>query len=213
MSAATFGERRLLQVLCISYALVWVVAAIKPVNRTDWLLENLLVFVFVPLLVFTFRRVPLSNVTYILIFLFLGLHAAGAHYTYSEVPFGYWLKETFNLQRNHFDRIVHLSFGLLLTYPVYEVLIRTVKLQGYWALLVPGALIVSLSGLFEIVEGIVAWMVSPELGAAYLGTQGDVWDAQKDMALAMGGAAFVAMLIAARQRWWPRVEKPRHSAG
>src|SRR5687767_2953331 len=125
MSAATFGERRLLQALCIAYALVWVMAAIKPVNRTDWLLENLLVFVFVPLLVFTYRQVPLSNVTYILIFLFLLLHAAGAHYTYSEVPLGYWLKETFNLQRNHFDRIVHLSFGLLLTYPVYEVLIRT----------------------------------------------------------------------------------------
>ena len=199
-AAATFGERRLLQALCFAYAFVWVVAALKPVNRTDWLLENLLVFAFVPLLVFTYRRISLSNLTYILIFLFLLLHAAGAHYTYSEVPFGYWLKATFNLQRNHFDRIVHLSFGLLLTYPVYEVLTRAVKLQGFWALLVPAAIIVSLSGLFEIVEGIVAWVVSPELGAAYLGTQGDVWDAQKDMALALGGAAFVAMVIAARRR-------------
>lgn len=204
MNATSFGERRLLHALCVCYALVWVIAAIKPVNRTDWLLENLLVFAFVPLLVFTYRRLPLSNAAYVLIFLFLILHAAGAHYSYSEVPFGYWLKETFHLRRNHFDRIVHFSFGLLLTYPVHEVLVRIVKVRGFWALLVPAAVIVSLSGFFEIVEGIVAWLVNPELGAAYLGIQGDVWDAQKDMALAIFGAALVGIIIEGRKKWVSR---------
>jgi putative membrane protein len=149
-------------------------------------------------LAFTYRRLPLSDVSYVLLFLFLSLHSAGAHYTYSEVPFGYWLKETFDLQRNHFDRIVHFAFGLLLTYPVHEILTRTVQPRGVWPLLLAVAVITAFSGFFEIVEGIVALLVNPELGAAYLGTQGDVWDAQKDMALATGGAVIVAAVIAFR---------------
>jgi putative membrane protein len=191
-----FRVRRLLQMLCVCYAVIWIIAAINPKDRADWLIENILVFVGVPVLVFTYRRLPLSDLSYTLLFLFLALHSAGAHYTYSEVPFGYWLKETFDLRRNHFDRIVHLAFGLLLTYPVHEILTRTVRPRGPWPLLLAVAVIASLSGFFEIVEGIVALLVNPELGDAYLGTQGDVWDAQKDMALATGGAVIVAALIA-----------------
>ena len=79
MNEKPFPERRLLQVLCILYAIIWIVAAIDPVERSDWLLENLLVFGFVPTLVFTYRRLPLSDVSYILIFLFLVMHTVGAH--------------------------------------------------------------------------------------------------------------------------------------
>ena len=95
-----FRERRLLQALCVGYAIIWIIAAIHPLKRDDWLIENLLVFATVPVLVFTYRRLPLSNAAYTLIFLFLVLHAVGAHYSYSEVPLGYWLKETFHLRRN-----------------------------------------------------------------------------------------------------------------
>ena len=197
----TFRERRLLQVFCACYAVIWIIAAINPKDRADWWIENILVFVGVPVLVFTYRRLPLSDTSYTLLFLFLALHSAGAHYTYSEVPFGHWLKETFHLRRNHFDRIVHLAFGLLLAYPTYEVLKRTVRPRGVWPVLLAVAVIAALSGFFEIVEGIVALLVSPELGAAYLGTQGDVWDAQKDMALATGGAVIVAVVIALRSRF------------
>jgi len=195
-----FRERRLLQALCVCYAIIWIIAAINPVKRDDWLIENLLVFAAVPVLVFTYRRLPLSDAAYTLIFLFLVLHAAGAHYTYSEVPLGYWLKETFHLLRNHFDRIAHLSFGLLLTYPMHEILVRLVKVRGFWALLLPASVIVALSGFFEIIEAIIARLVSPELGAAYLGIQGDVWDAQKDMALAILGATLMATVIALRSK-------------
>jgi uncharacterized membrane protein YjdF len=87
-----FRHRRLLQVLCALYALVWVIAAIEPFDRSDWLLENLLVFVSVPVLILTYRRFPLSDTSYVLIFLFLVMHATGAHYTYAEVPLGYWIK-------------------------------------------------------------------------------------------------------------------------
>jgi len=193
-----FRERRLLQVLCISYALIWIIAAIHPKDRSDWLIENLLVAISVPVLALTYHRLPLSNASYALIFLFLVLHSTGAHYTYSEVPLGYWLKDAFSLRRNHFDRIVHFAFGLLLTYPMYEILTRIVRPRGMWSLLLSVAVITAFSGFFEIVEGIVALLVSPELGNAYLGTQGDVWDAQKDMALAIGGAGMVAVAIALR---------------
>jgi putative membrane protein len=138
-----FRERRLLQVLCISYAIIWIIAAIDPTSRLDWLLENLLVFIGVPTLVFTYRRLPLSDSAYVLIFIFLTLHAIGAHYTYARVPLGYWLQETFHLERNNYDRIVHFSFGLM-AYPIQEVFVRTTKVHGFWALVLPVAAIASL---------------------------------------------------------------------
>jgi putative membrane protein len=196
-----FRERRLLQVLCACYAVIWIIAGVTPKDRADWLIENILVFVGVPVLVITYRRLPLSNASYTLLFLILALHSAGAHYTYSEVPFGHWLKETFNLRRNHFDRIVHFAFGLWLVYPTFEVLKRTVHPRGVWPAMLAVAVIAALSGFFEIVEGIVALLVSSELGAAYLGTQGDVWDAQKDMALATGGALVVGVAIAMQTKF------------
>ena len=133
--------------------------------------------------------------------MFLLLHAVGAHYTYSEVPLGYWAKETFGLSRNHFDRLVHFSFGLLLLRPAREVLMRVACVRGFWSWCLPMTLVVSLSGLFEIVEAVAAWNVNPELGTAYLGTQGDVWDAQKDMSLAVAGAALAVLLAQAASRW------------
>lgn len=187
MSKKPFRERRLLQILCGTYAIIWIIAAIDPVKRSDWLLENLLVFGCVPVLIFTYRRLPLSDASYILIFLFLAMHTVGAHYTYAEVPFGYWLKDTLHLERNHFDRIVHFSFGIM-AYPIQEIFIRITKARGIWALLLPAAITISFSGFFEIIEAVIATLVNPELGAAYLGLQGDVWDAQKDMALAIVGA-------------------------
>ena len=194
-----FRQRHLLQALCAIYLVIWIIAAIAPLKRDDWLLENLLVFVFMGLLIATYRRLPFSDLSYVLIFLFLLLHAAGAHYTYSEVPLGYWAQETFGLRRNHFDRLVHFSFGLLLIQPAREVLMQTGGLRGFWAWCLPIATVVALSGVFEIVEGVVAWNVQPELGIAYLGTQGDVWDAQKDMVLALAGAA-LALLVAQASR-------------
>ncbi|HWB06464.1 MAG TPA: DUF2238 domain-containing protein [Verrucomicrobiales bacterium] len=199
-----FRRRRLLQGLIGAYAAIFVIAAIKPVDRSDWLLESLLVFVAVPVLVLTYRRFPLSNATYVLAFLFLVLHTAGAHYRYADVPLGYWLQNTFSLTRNHFDRIVHLSYGLLLTWPACEILVRACGLRGFWAGAMPPMLIVAISGLFEILEALVAAIVEPELGAAYLGIQGDVWDAQQDMALALAGTIPAVVVFAmTRPAWYP----------
>lgn len=195
LAQAESRNSRLASALLLCYGLLWIWLAIAPLNRRDWLLENLLAFALVVLLVLTCRRFQFSDVSYGLIACFMTLHAVGAHYTYAEVPFGFWLKDLFSLSRNPFDRIVHFAYGALLAYPVREVLIRLAGVRGVWSYYLPASLILAQSGLFEIIESVVAAFVSPELGSAYLGTQGDEWDAQKDMASAFGGAA-PAMIVA-----------------
>src|SRR4051794_24173446 len=154
------------------FVLVFTVTAIKPFSRQDWFLENIPVFVALGLLIGSYRWFRFSNVSYVLIAIFLTLHAVGAHYTYSEVPIGNWIRDRFHLGRNHYDRVVHFSFGLLLTYPVRELLMAKAGLRGIWSYVLPPHIIFGWSGLYEIVEGVVAQFASPELGAAYNGIQG-----------------------------------------
>jgi putative membrane protein len=183
-----FRDHRLLQVVVGSYALVWVITAIQPLDRKDWLLENLLVVALVAILVGTYRAFPLSDLSYLLITAFMTLHAVGAHYTYSEVPFGYWIQHSFGFARNPFDRVVHCSFGLLMAYPIREVFLRVANARGFWAYYLPLDVTLAFSALYEIMEMVVATMVAPGTGDAWLGTQGDIWDPQKDMGLAALGA-------------------------
>jgi len=190
----SFRQNRFLQGVLVAYALIWLLAAWKPLYPHDWLMENLLVFVTVPALAITYRRFPLSDLSYLLIALFLSLHAIGAHYTYSNVPFGFSLKDAWHLSRNPFDRLVHLSFGLLLAYPVREVFLRVAKTRGFWNYYLPLDVVLAFSAVFELFEMAAALLTSPELGDAYLGTQGDVFDAQKDMLMA-GIGAVVAMSV------------------
>lgn len=162
--------------------------AIEPFNARDWWLENLLVFIYGVLLIVTYRRFAFSNLSYGLFTLFLTLHMIGAHYTYAETPIGYWIKDWLELERNHYDRIVHFSYGLLCGFPFYELLRRLARTGRYWSAFLSINMVLAFSAFFEIAESITAEMVSPELGDAYLGIQGDIWDAQKDMGLAILGA-------------------------
>lgn len=196
-------HNRLLQGMIAVYAVVWVVAAIAPFNRFDWLLENLLVFVFVGTLAATYRRFQFSDLSYILITLFLCLHAVGAHYTYSEAPIGHWVKEALSLERNHYDRVVHLSFGLLMAYPMYELVLRAARARGGAVHLLTFTCMVSWSTAYEVVEWVVAEIVDPDAALAYLGTQGDVFDAQKDTVLAASGTVIALLLTAALSRHAP----------
>jgi len=197
-----FADNRLLHILAAIYGVIWVATAVAPLNRFDWFLENLLVFAFVGLLVATYRVLPLSDLSYTLIAVFLSLHAVGAHYTYSESPMGFWLQEAWNLERNHYDRIVHFVFGLLFSYPLREVILRGTRASGPWCYALSLAAVLSLSSLYEILEWAVAEIVDPEAAFAFLGTQGDVFDAQKDSVLAATGAiiglAVIAMLSKGR---------------
>lgn len=195
---------RYVLLLAALLAVLWVALAIAPFDRHDWLLENALVALAVALLVATYRSFPLSRVSYTLIFLFLCLHTIGAHYTYAEVPYDRWWQAltgtTFNewvgWRRNNFDRVVHFCYGLLLAYPIRELFLRVVGVRGFWGYFLPLDLTMSSSMLYELVEWLAAELFGGELGIAYLGTQGDVWDAHKDMALASLGA-LVAMSVTA----------------
>lgn len=185
------------------YALVWGITAIHPANRQDWLLENILVFLAMPPLVITVRRFRFSNASYFLITVFLVLHAFGAHYTYSEMPLGNWVRDGWELGRNHYDRMVHFLFGLLISRPIWELLVRVVEVRPAWARFGAVHVVMAWSALYEMIEAIVAFLVSPELGAAYNGSQGDNWDAQKDAMLATLGAV-VAMTLAGLWAMRPR---------
>jgi putative membrane protein len=197
---AESGNRRILVGLLLAYGVFWVWLAIDPLNRRDWLLENLLVLTLIPLLLLTYRRFEFSLTSYGLIGLFLALHAFGAHYTYAEVPLGFWLRDLGGFNRNPFDRIAHFAYGALLVYPIRELLMRQTGLRGWWAYALPVCIVLAQSGFFEVLEAIVAMIVSPELGTIYLGTQGDEWDAQHDMAAALGGSVLTMCLVFALRR-------------
>lgn len=181
-----------------------ILLGIAPNHRQDWLLENALAVAGVAVLVLSARRFPLSRLSYALIFVFLVLHELGAHYTYAEVPYDEWfraltgrtLNERLGWERNHFDRLVHFSYGFLLAYPLRELFVRVADARGFWGYALPLDLVMSTSMLYELVEWAAAEFFGGELGAAYLGTQGDVWDAHKDMLLASTGAALALTLTA-----------------
>lgn len=184
------------------FALVWVALAIAPSYRQDWLLENVLVLIAVPLLVACHGRLPFSNTAYTGLFVFLVLHEIGAHYTYSEVPLPSWMAGSSAdgiaaASRNHFDRIVHFLYGLLITPMAVELLDARAPQRGMWRWLLPWFFVVSHATLFEIVEAAAAGIFGGDLGQAYVGMQGDVWDAQKDSALAAVGAALAVVFA----RW------------
>ncbi len=198
-------RNRYLLILSAIFLVQWGWLAIDPHDRSDWALENVLVLVFVVLIASTYRRFPLSRISYTLIFLFLLLHEIGAHYTYAKVPYDQWsrdllglsLDDWFGFERNHFDRFVHFSYGLLLAYPIREVFIRIADVRGFWGYFLPLDLTMSTSMMFELFEWGTVELFGGDLGVAYLGTQGDVWDAHKDMALASLGALIAMMVTAA----------------
>mgnify|MGYP000347526981 CR=1 FL=1 len=199
-AAADFRRNRLLQGLAVAYGLWWLVLALAPYDRFDWFLENLLVFAFVGLLAVTYRRFPLSDLSYLLIAVFLALHALGAHYTYSEAPVGRWLTDLFGGQRNHYDRVVHFLFGLLCAYPLRETVLRGAGVGGWRAGLLAYAVVLAFSSAYEMLEWAAVLVLSPEEGMAFLGTQGDVFDAQKDTALAAAGGALALLLAPLAER-------------
>lgn len=201
---ALISHRKYLALLSVLFAALWVALAIEPRYREDWALENALVVAFAIGIAASHRKLLLSRVSYTLIFLFLCLHEVGAHYTYAEVPYDAWvealtgssLNEAMGWERNHFDRFAHFLYGLLMAYPLREFFLRVADVRGFWGYFLPLDFTLSTSAIFELFEWGAAEVFGGDLGAAYLGTQGDIWDAHKDMALASAGA-LIAMLITA----------------
>ena len=169
------------------YVVIWIIMAINPKYPQDWLLENVLVFLVFPFIVWMDRKHNYSLLSIILLLIFASLHSLGTHYTYAEMEHFDGITQFFGFERNHFDRLVHFLFGLLLFRILFEMItpgISSVKT----ALIYTFTMIVSISTLYEMLEWLAAITFHPELGIAFLGTQGDVWDAQKDTLVAMIGA-------------------------
>ncbi len=202
----TPASSRYALVLLGVFAAVWIALAISPWYRQDWALENVLVLVAVPVLAWGWRRMPLTRLSYACLFAFGLLHEIGAHYTYSEVPYDAFFQRAFGvspdavlgLQRNSFDRAVHFLYGVLVTPACIELLDRVAPPRGIWRYLLPVSFIMSHSLLFEMFEWLAALVFGGDLGQAYLGTQGDVWDAQKDMLMATLGAALMVAVLGRR---------------
>ncbi len=184
-----FGNNSIfLKTLIAWYLLIWSVMAISPVSRFDWLIQNAMPSLFAGVLVTSYSRFRFSPVSYLLITFFMTLHVIGAHYTYAQVPLGDWMKDAFGLGRNCFDRVVHFGFGFLMTYPLRETLLRQLKVNRTLADFLSLSGVLAFSAVWEILESWLAQVVSPGSGAAYLGAQGDLWDAQNDMAVAFYGS-------------------------
>ncbi len=203
-------DKLLLVGLLFWYVALSIWTAQSPTDPQFWLISSILPAAFVVGLIATHRVFSLSHASYTLITLFLTLHAIGAHYTYAQVPVGMWMEQVFHLGRNHFDRIVHFSFGFLLAYPMEELFRLGAGVRGWLLYYLPVMTVLGLSGLWEIIESWVASTLHPELGITYLGSQGDVWDAQKDIAAALIGALLCVTILAAARavRWMCPPSRP-----
>jgi len=208
-----FHSRRFPLWLLAAFLAWFALWAIRPPHPSDFILEHLLTVAGVGVLCATYRWFRMSNISYMLLFIFLCLHVVGAHYTYAEVPYEEWiataaswfgaegfdLRSALGFKRNHYDRLVHFAFGLLCVYPVREIFLRVARVKGFWGYYLPLDVAMSFSMLYELLEWAVA-MFAGDGGQAYLGTQGDEWDAHKDMALASAGA-LLAMSATAFINW------------
>ncbi|KNH43764.1 DUF2238 domain-containing protein [Pseudomonas lini] len=194
--------------LLIAFLLIVAALGISPHSRVDWVLENLLALLLVMVLVGVSRRFRLSAVSISLVFVFLCIHELGSHYTYALVPYDRWcsaltgvsLNKTFGFERNHYDRLVHLTYGLLMVYPIREVLMRITPLRGFWVGFVALNIVLSTSAVYEIVEWIGGQFLGKDTAKAFVAAQNDPWDSQADMALAVAGAFFTLWVVWCR-RW------------
>jgi putative membrane protein len=187
------------------YVAFWSAMAIAPLDRQNWMLSSVLPLALIAALILGRRAFPLSTLSCALMVAFLTLHTIGAHYTYARVPMGLWIQHALHLDRNHFDRLTHFAFGLLFTYPLFEAfrlrLRDSARGLAYYVTLMTQ---LGLAGAWEIIEAIVAELTHPELGTAFVGSQGDIWDAQHDMLAATCGTIVALLAIAACARWADR---------
>ena len=192
------APRREPLVLLLLALLLLVVSGIGPKDRFTWWLEVAPVLVAVPVLVLTARRFPLTPLAYRLLFLHALVLMLGGHYTYAEVPLGFWFRDLIGLARNHYDRLGHLMQGFVPAILVREVLRRRTQVTSRgWLFFLVTCVALAISAAYELLEWLAA-ITSGSAAMAFLGTQGDVWDTQWDMFLALCGAVAAQVLLSRR---------------
>jgi putative membrane protein len=191
-------SRSIAPLLLVIFAIFWLLLAINPLYRDVWVAENLILVICITYVVSNYQKSPFSNTSYWLIFLFCILQTIGAHYTYAEVPFGFWVADLLEIERNHYDRLVHLAFGFFLVLPFKETITRTIKFSSYRSELFLLVLVFfGIGSFYEIVEWLYAifYEQATETADSFLGSQGDIWDAEKDMLLNGLGAWLYLLLF------------------
>jgi putative membrane protein len=168
-----------------------------PAGRFSWLLEVGPGIAGIAVLIGVYRRFPMSHFVYCCVFVHVLILNYGGIYTYAETPLGNWVRDTFELSRNHYDRVGHVALGVFPAFIVREVLLRRTPLQrGGWLYFLTVSVILAIAAFWELLEWWVALIVASDVGTAFLGSQGDVWDAQWDMLLAQVGAMIVIPMFA-----------------
>jgi putative membrane protein len=191
----TRAESREALRLLVLAAIALVVSGIGPRDRGTWFLEVLPVLIAAPLLLFTWKPFRLTPLAYRLIFLHALVLMLGGHYTYAHVPLGFWLQDLFDFARNPYDRIGHFMQGFVPAILIREILLRRSPLQpGKWTFFLVSAVALAFSAVYEFTEWWAALLLG-EGAMAFLGTQGDEWDTQWDMFLALLGAVSAQLLL------------------
>ena len=197
----TTASQRELMVLLILYLVGFILLAISPHDRADWALENFFPISQLIAVIIAYRYYKFTRISYYMIFFYLFVQSWGGHFTYAEAaPFN-WLRDEFHLARNHYDRVAHFMLGFLLGLPIREILMQFISASRRWINFLTASLVLAIGAFYEFIEWWVAVSVTPNLGDKFLGTQGDIWDTQWDMFLALVGAV---LMIAIFGKWHDR---------
>lgn len=191
-------NRTFFTTLLFILAIIFAWSVIQPHDVFTWFLETFPIMVALPVLLASYKKFPLTRLLYVLILIHAVILMVGGHYTYAEVPAFNWLRDTFELSRNYYDRVGHFAQGFIPAIIAREILIRqNVVKRGAWLFFIVCCICLSISALYEFIEWWVA-VATGDSAEAFLGTQGDVWDTQWDMFIALVGAITAQLSL---QKW------------
>lgn len=193
--AKNIPSKRELLVLLAIYLLGFIVLAIRPYDRADWALENFFPISMLLVAIVTYPYFKFSRLSYYMLFFYLLVQSYGGHFTYAMTPPFNWLRDEFHLSRNHYDRLAHFLLGFLMGIPIREILLRFIVASRRWLNFITAAIVLAIGAFYEFIEWWVAVLVTPALGDKFLGTQGDIWDTQWDMFLALLGAVITLIIF------------------
>jgi putative membrane protein len=189
-------ENTALKIACGFFICVWAYTLSDIGDTVDWILENIPVFFWIGILIFTYSKFRFSDKSYIFILIFLALHVYGAKDVYSNNEFGNWLKQITGSSRNNYDRIVHFAFGLLISYAMLDLFTNYLKWNLNLSLTAVIVLNFAFGAFYEVLEWIVVAVFFPEQGSNFLGLQGDEWDSQKDIFIdVVGSLVFIVFIL------------------